>query len=82
MFDSNVYELISYNFLLTAKKFTAWLYSIPDSMDMNFCKLQETMKDRKTWRAAVCVLCLALQSTGSQSIGHNLAPEQQAIYWK
>ena len=30
-----------------------WLDSILDSIDMNLSKLQEIMKDRKTWRAAV-----------------------------
>ena len=27
--------------------------SIPDSMDMSLSKLQEIVKDRETWRAAV-----------------------------
>ena len=30
-----------------------WLDSISDSMDMNVSKLQETVKDRGAWRAAV-----------------------------
>ena len=30
-----------------------WLDSIKDSKDMNFSKLQETLKDREAWRAAV-----------------------------
>ena len=30
-----------------------WLDGIIDSMDMNLLKLQETVEDRGTWRAAV-----------------------------
>ena len=29
-----------------------WLDGITDSMDMNFSKLQEMVKDRKAWHAA------------------------------
>ena len=30
-----------------------WLVDITDAMDMNLSKLQEMVKDRETWRAAV-----------------------------
>ena len=30
-----------------------WLYSLSDSMDMNLSKLQEIVKDREAWHAAV-----------------------------
>ena len=45
-----------------------WLDTITSSMGMNLSKLQEMVKDRGAWHAAV---------HGSQRAGHDLATEQQ-----
>ena len=54
------------------KKKIRWLDSISNSTDTNLSNLQETVKDRGAWRAAV---------HGSQRVGHDLATEQQLVSW-
>ena len=45
-----------------------WLDGITDSINMNLNKLQEIVKDRETWHAAVL---------GSQRVGLDIATKQQ-----
>ena len=45
-----------------------WLEGIIEAMDMSLSKLQETVKDREAWHAAII---------GSQRVGHNWVAEPQ-----
>jgi len=45
--------LLKMDIALLFKKSMRWLNGISDSMDMNLGKLQEMVRDRDAWRAAV-----------------------------
>ena len=47
-----------------------WLDSITDSRDMNLSKLQETVKDRDAWHAAVHEVTKSLIATEQQQEQH------------
>ena len=47
-----------------------WLDSITDSRDMNLSKLQETVKDRDAWHAAVHEVTKSLTATEQQQEQH------------
>ena len=48
---------------------TRWLDDNTDSMDMNLSKLQEMVKDREAWRAAVNGVSKSRRTTGLMASG-------------
>ena len=50
-----------------------WLEGITDSMDVNLSKLQEIVKDREAWSAAI---------QGFKRVGHYLGTEQRVSPWQ
>ena len=67
-----------------------WLDSITDSTDMNLCKLQETVKDREAWRAAVQEIMksrtrhsdwTATRSEKVRAVGEKVIAVTDFIFW-
>ena len=53
-----------------------WLDGISDSMDMNLSKVQETVKDRETWHAAVHVAAKSQTQLSNQTTTTNCKVQQ------